>query len=663
MFAHHYHSVHNSYLEFRCSTSAISCNRALRRTANQSEKPMKRFWGAVPGCAICIFLAACAGSPNAGSFPIKVAIQGAFQLAPVGGAPIPISATLQNDVPTSGGVTWSITAADSSCSPGCGTIAAGPFPGLTATYTPPANDPSGASLDPKITATSVTDPSKSSSFSFKLETKAVFSYMVLLRGFDSFGSPMAMAGNVIADANQNIRGGELDVNDGHEIAFVSGPLSGSYSIDSAANAVVRGTINLTNVALPGGAANLTFKFVTSSDRKNGRIVELDGGGYFNEGTIQLQDPSALGMGVPVGPFAFCLDSDDPLGGRVVEAGQFGLSAGGVVTSGIADQSEAGGSNPTYTAQPISGSAATPDSLGRGRLTLSVNGSSTLYAYYIVDSRQINLIEIENGSATVQAGVGRAQSSMNASSVNMTSVLQLTGMNHVSGTNDVAPDVLIGLATITGNSSLNLLFDSNNVGTVLNKVSIIGSVATFDPATGRGVLSVTGGFTSGFVNSAVFYLYDSGDGFLIDTDTTAPGGATNYALSGTLTTRAGSPFSNATLSGNAILGVGGSPTRDVPNAVAGIDFTSSAGTFAGTGSLTSFFKSDGPFVDSSFINATYQIVDAKNGYGTAMVPASLFGNFTAKLMYPASFYVIGSNQVVMVGTQRGSYSGVVSFIPF
>ncbi len=625
---------------------------------------MKRFSSAVMACAIGIALAACAGTPpGGGPVPIKVSIQGAFQTAPVGGPPIPIAATLQNEVPTSGSVTWSITAAGSACSPACGTLTVGAFPGLTATYNPPANDPSGANLNPTITATSVSAPSKSDSFSFKLLTKAVFSSIFLLRGFDGVGSPMAMVGNVIADANNNIRGGELDVNDGHEIAFVSGPLSGSYAIDSAANAVVRGTINLTNVALPGGAANLTFKFVTSADHTSGKIIEVDGSGYFNEGTIQLQDPAALGLGVPAGPFAFGLDSDDPLGSRVVEAGQFGLSAGGVVTSGVADQSEAGGSNPTYTAQPISGSATTPDSLGRGKLTLNIDGNSTLYAYYIVDSSQINLIEIENGSSTVEAGVGRAQSSMNASSVNMTSVLQLTGMNHASGTNDVAPDAMIGLATIKGNSSLDVLFDSNNVGTVLNKVSVNGSVASFDPGTGRGVLSVTGGFTSGFVNSAVFYLYDSGDGFLIDTDTTTPGGATNYALSGTLTAQVGSPFSNAVLSGNAILGVGGSPTRDVPNAVAGINFESAAGTFAGTGSLTSFFKLGGPFVDSSFINATYQIVDATNGYGTAMVPAPLFDNFTSNLMYPASFYVINSNQAVMIGTHAGSYSGVVSFVPF
>ena len=590
-----------------------------------------------------------------------VTIQGAFTTAPVGGAPLPISATLQNEVPTAGSVTWSLTAAGMPCSPACGTLSVDSGLGLTATYTPPSNDPTGASLDPTITAASVSAPTKNASFTFSLLTKVVFNYVFLLRGFDGVGSPLAMVGTVIIDANNNVRGGELDVNDGHDIVQSSGPLTGTYVINSGANASMRGTINFTNVTIPGQTTNLSFRFVSSADRKTGRIVELDSTGYFNEGTIQLQDPSALAMTVPAGSYAFQLDSDDPLGARVVEAGQFGLTAGGAISSGIVDQSQAGAASPTFIAQPIAGSATSPDALGRGTLNLTFGGNSFVYAYYIVNSSQINLVEIEPGSTTVQSGTAQAQSALNGGSVNLTSVLQMTGLNQVNGSS--APDVLIGLATIANGSSLNLLFDSNNAGTVLTKVGVSGVVTSFDPATGRGVLTAAGGFTSGFVDSAVFYLYDSGDGFIIDTDTTSPGGSTNHALSGTLTARAGGPFSSSTLSGNAMLSVGGSPTRDVPNAVAGLNFNSAAGTFVGTGSLTSFFKSDGPFIDSSFINATYQVVDPDNGYGTATVPASLFGNFTKNLTQPATFYLINSNQAVMIGTNTGALSGVVSVIPF
>ena len=54
---------------------------------------------------------------------------------------------------------------------------------------------------------------------------------------------------------------------------------------------------------------------------------------------------------------------------------------------------------------------------------------------------------------------------------------------------------------------------------------------------------------------------------------------------------------AVLSGNAILGVGGSRTRDVPDSVAGITLRGAAGTFAGERRpFTSFFKLGGLFVD-------------------------------------------------------------------
>jgi hypothetical protein len=624
---------------------------------------MKRFLSAVlEFFVIILMMAGCAGvPPGGGPFPIVVTIQGTFKTAPVGGPPIQVMATLKNEVPTAGGVKWSLTAAGVACSPACGTLTVDMGLGLTATYMPPADDPSGANLDPTITAASVSAPSESSSFSFALLTKAVSSYIFLLRGFDGVGSPMAMVGNLIIDANNNVRGGEFDLNDGHAIVPVPGPLTGTYVINSAPNATTRGTINLTNVTQPTGMTNLSFKFVLSTDRTNGRIIELDGTQFFTEGTLLLQDPSAVaGMTAPQGPYAFQLDSDDPLGARVVEAGQFGLAAGGAISSGVVDQSQAGAANPTYTAQPLTGSAAAPDALGRGTLVLNVAGNSFDYVYYIVNSSQIDLVGIDNASPTVQSGVARAQSAMNGGGVNLTSILQMTGLNPLNGS--PAPDVLIGLAAITGNS-LNLLFDSNNAGAVLKKASVSGSVTSFDSTTGRGVLSVTGGFTGGFVDSAVFYLYDPGDGFIIDTDTTSAGGATNYALSGTLTARAAGPFSNSTLSGNAMLAMGGSPTRDVPNAVAGLTFVSAAGTFSGTGSLTSFFKSGGPFVDSSFINATYQVSDATNGYGTATVPASLVGNFTPNSTSPASFYLINTNQAFMIGTNGGSESGVISFIPF
>lgn len=624
---------------------------------------MRCNWAVIAALVSIAALASCAGAVSTGQFPIIVAIGGAFQSVAVDGAPVQLTATLQNDVPTAGGISWSLTAGGSACSPDCGTLVPGAFPGLTAVYTPPASNPSEADLSPTITAASVTDPSKKKTFSFTILTKATFSMAILLRGFDSDGSPIAMSGVLAGDPYGNVRDGELDVNDGHEIVFVPGPLSGTYSVSSSVDGIVRGTISVSNVPLPTGTINVTFKFITSVDRKVGRIVEVDGSGYFAEGTIQLQDPVARGAALS-GPYALELDSDDPLGSRTVEIGHLALSPPGVFASGLVDQSQAGSPIPIFVAQPIAaGSMTGPDALGRGQLTLTVGGNFTKYAYYIVDATQIDLIEIDKGAAfdTVQAGVARAQSAMDAASVNATAVVQMTGMTRVSGGATLAPVSLIGLAKITGGSSFNLLFDANNAGTVSKAVSINGSVTSFDPASGRAVLSIVGGFNGGFVDSAVFYLDGLGAGFIIDADKTSAGGTTNLALSGTLQNQTGAPFSAGSLSGGAILGVGASATRDVPSAVAAVVFDSGAGTFAGTGSLTSFFKSDGAYVDSSFINATYDVVDGANGRGTATVPAALFGDFTKNLLYPASFYIVGPNQAVMIGTESGTDSGIVSFV--
>lgn len=616
---------------------------------------MRRLVGAVLAAVVASLLSGCAGSIG-GAFPVEVAIQGAFKSAMVGGAPIQVTAVLTNDVATASGVTWALTAGGSSCSPACGTLTAGAFPGLSATYTPPTSDPSGGNLNPTITATSVNKTSKNASFSFQLLTKAVVSYVFVLRGFDNVGSPMAMAGNIAVDSVGNVRGGELDVNDGHQVTSIAlaGALPGNYTINSGSGAATRGTINLPNLSLFGTTATLSFKFVNSSDQTNGTMIELDSTGYFNAGTFERQDPTALTGSVPSGSFAFGLDSDDPLGSRTVEAGQINPSGG----TGLADQSQAGAANPIYSDAAVTVSAGAPDALGRGTLGLTVNGGSAQYAYYIVDANRMGLIELDTGP-TVQSGSAHLQSALTAASVNMSSVLQLAGANQTA-TNATAPVAVIGSLAISGNSSLSVLFDSNNIGTVLSKVNVTGSVASFDPTTGRGVLSVTSGFTSGLMNSGVFYLYDSGDGYMIDADTTG-GGVTNYALSGTLINRTGSSFSNLTLSGNALLGFGGSPTRDVPNVTAAINFGSAS--FSGTGSLTSFLKSGGPYTDASFINATDQVTDTTNGYGTAVVPASLFGNFTSNTTATASFYLIDTNRAVMIGTQSGTYSGVLFYIPF
>ncbi len=74
---------------------------------------------------------------------------------------------------------------------------------------------------------------------------------------------------------------------------------------------------------------------------------------------------------------------------------------------------------------------------------------------------------------------------------------------------------IGVLTIVG-PNFDVNFDNNDLGLVSQGASVSGTVA-FDNATGRGTLSVPGGYNNHFFNSNVFYQYDSGKAFIIDAD--------------------------------------------------------------------------------------------------------------------------------------------------
>ncbi len=210
---------------------------------------------------------------------------------------------------------------------------------------------------------------------------------------------MAFAGSIKADGGGNISGGEFDIDDGGGILNDTTPLAGQYNVSALPNGGFGGTITITNFAFPGSSIGVAFAYVLSADGTRGKLVELDGSDYRNAGTLLLQDSTALSSGNLAGTFAFGLDSDESTGSRTVEAGEFTLGASGV-TGGLADESQAGAPTPRYTAAAIAASTAgqftEPDASGRGTLTLNVNGDLTSYAYYVVNSGQFNLIQIDRG---------------------------------------------------------------------------------------------------------------------------------------------------------------------------------------------------------------------------------------------------------------------------
>jgi hypothetical protein len=598
---------------------------------------------------------------------IQVTITNKFTTQAVGGLQVTVDATVTNDS-MNAGVTWTLTAGGGNCSPACGTLTPSSVPptaSFSAVYVPPATQPTGASASPTITATSVTDTTINDSFNFSIVSGVgLFNgpYAFLVRGYDIAGSPMVMAGSFTTDGNGNVTGGELDFNDGGGVTSVASPITGTYTTDTTFHNVVRGTLTISSYTFPNSSNHIVLRFVLSSDATRGRILELDGSGFINSGTLIRQDPAALTAASVAGSYAFGLDSDAPVGGRTVEDGQLVIAQGGAVT-GIVDQSKAGNATPTYSATPIAaGSTATsPDPSGRGTLSLTVSNTTSLYAYYLVNAGQLDLIQIDPGHTfgTVQAGTALAQAQLTSSSVNTIgpSVLQMTGMDSPTGTQNIGPDVIIGVMTVFSGTTFNVTFDSNDLGNILTNHPAPGTISSFDPTTGRGVITVIGGFNTGFMNSAVFYLYDAGKGFIIDADPSTNTGITNNAFSGTFTTQT----QNFVLSGNLIGGSVGSAIPDIPNFEAALNVNGQTGAATAIGDLTSLPSELGNVTDVSF-SGTFLITNYPLGYGTATLPAGLFTPTASSQPGPASFYMLGPNQFVLIGTQNGVYSGISFFDP-
>jgi len=612
---------------------------------------------------------------------VGVVITDKFPSQVVTAPPVSLSADVTNDA-AAAGVTWTLTADGTACAPACGTLISPPAPTTTATYTPPTTLPAGANASPTITATSVTQPSSTDSFSFSIVSAATLlpkgSYAFLLRGYDSSGLPLVAVGSITSDGNGNLTNGEIDIDGDGGILHVPAPIAGNYSIDESFNGQIRGTFTITSFTFPNTKVNISMKFTLSADGSHGTIVEFDGSGYLCSGTIVQQDSAALTAANPAGTYAFGLDSNGPVGGRIVEAGQIVIGNAGV-TGGVADQSQAGGAAPTYVAAPITGGPFTaPDSSGRGTMTVTIAGNATKYAYYIVSSSQLNIVEIDQGLkfGTVQAGTAQIQQlPFTSSSVNTTaSVLQITGMDIVPGTNIVEPDVIVGVMSISEGTNFSLTFDANDEGDIKPTHTISGTV-TFDPSTARGVASVVGGFNTGFIEHAVFYTYDVGKGYMIDGDSyqniPPANSITNNGFSGTFTSQAAG-LTAQSISGGVVSVFngaaapdpsGGTLTTDLPYVAATFNFANMNGTFTGVGALTSFTTGFTEVANSNLgLDGSFSIVDTVVGRGTANVPTAVFGHYPAFQAISATFYMIAPNSFVLIGTQQGVYSGVALFEP-
>jgi len=555
-----------------------------------------------------------------------------------------ITANVEND-PENLGVTFSLTVGGTVCTPACGQLV--PV-GLTkAFYAPPYVAPIGASDAPTITATSVADSTKSDSFSFTIQNPFGGQYSFLLTGFDGAGNPLAIVGSVNADGNGNITGGSLDLNDNQTHITFGGPLTGTYTLGTALQ-----LLTLTNITLPNSGINPVFAFTIDAEGQLGDIIEFDSSGILAAGVIQKQDPTALNLATLAGDFAFELDSNLPV--RNSALGRFTLAADGSISNGLVDRSVAG-AGAVFSGQLLGGPLAQPDAQGRGTLSLTpVGGSAQNYVFYVVSPQTLMFMQTDasNISAQLQAGlVLRQQTPFTTAMVNGTGVFGLTGV--VPGTSQ--PSLAIGVLTTSGftgpgTGSASAIYDAYQGGIPESNPGLSASAISFDPGTGRGTFTFPNGFSSDFMDSIVFYLTNSGQGFFLDNDV----GANNQALAGAMQTQSGGPFDALYSLTFGLQGIGGGSTSPaIPSVVT--EMAPLAPYFGFVPDITT--QSAGP-VSPGEINTTYGPVDKNSGRGAAVVPGAFF--VTTNPTVNCVFYLAGPDKFVLIPTDPDVVSGVMVF---
>jgi hypothetical protein len=472
------------------------------------------------------------------------------------------NATVQND-PAGTGVTWTLTANGTPCSPSCGTLSGVNPVGVI--YTPPATVPAAPNNTPTITATSVSNPAKSDTDTFTIfdgtsvcaaggsEGLLNGQYAIMLQGWigTNPANPLLLGASFATDGTGKITGGQDQVN-----PFVKESESGAAIIPSASSYSVgpdnRGCLTLTDQ----NETTLTFRFslggIASGIASKGDII------FFNQqsttperasGILRRQDPSAFSLSALAPNFAFGLDGWENAKGPLNHWSFVGSAAqsGGNLSGAAFDANDGGSLTQTGccspgivfgTIQPI----ATAD--GMASATLFVPGPSPGFAnvtVYVISSSELFIIsfDLSNGGAGVVFS-GRAiatTTSFTPSSVLPSYIFRFTGGS--SG----APAASVGLASFSGGISgtVSGTFGQYAGGAATNQ-NLSGSYA-FTELSGR--LGVTGPTPAA---SPICYLSNPLDGvsaFCLTLD--------NAASLGVFDTQPAATYSNSSLSGNFFFG--------------------------------------------------------------------------------------------------------------
>jgi len=369
-------------------------------------------------------------------------------------------------------------------------------------------------------------------------------YAFSLTSVDSRG-PTFFAGTITAGAKGSISGVE-DSNTGSGV-HQNVPVTGSYLIYPDG----RGNITFNpNACHPSG---ITLRFLLASGGSTGSLIEFDGRGNA-KGGLALQNRSAFNAAALNGTYVFRsagIDSganstNEPQ--PIASVGLFAANGAGLITSGIEDINDHG---VVSLLVALSQSAYSVSGNGRGSLQLINASGTTNYAFYIVDSTRVNLIEHDATPATAVAGVAELQTAQSYVTSSLSGsyafLLDRPDVSVNSPNFNFADYEQIGQYAFDGKGNVSGFRDWETI-TGTDNVSTSGT-------NGRGVLSTTGtapGSTSKEYRTYLFYIVSPSEMFLLQTYS-LPTVSASSPESGEADLQIDTPYNVATLAGSFALG--------------------------------------------------------------------------------------------------------------
>ena len=424
-----------------------------------------------------------------------------------------INVNIQNDTTTNPQVKWTATCTATNCGSFSATETADE---VMTTYTAPPTIPSGNTVT--ITATSVTDPTKSVSGSIVITALAptlangTYVYQVTGPGL----SQASFITGVFIAQNGMITGGEQDSvfdnddDNGGPYSYFQQFSVGSYTTTPDGNLAV-------NIQLgPGNTETLNG---TLASNQKGFVAGVDG--TMSTGSVELQTSTSP----PSGGYAISLDPDSPWDGSPWIDGIINVDGvGGISGKGSVLDINSEGSYYSGTQMLGPSTVAAPDAYGRVVFTLNPASNSSqpvLYvAAYPVDSAHMRVIDIGNAeNSFVVPGVNGGVAFSQGANTGNFSAATVAGSTYVfagEGWDQQGGMQIAGVLTLSSGGKVTGSLNWNDLSASVpqNPVAFSGSYSV-DP-TGRVALTnLTDGST--FNYSMHLYLNGQGSGILLSSD--------------------------------------------------------------------------------------------------------------------------------------------------